>query len=367
MSPRLTPPLSAAIRKPIRTANRLFSTCLPLGVALVALAGTILPARAQTQAAAPKHDLYLCATINRDYVVGSKLVTLSGLYRRDDAGEYQHFGSNFPQIFSISFDPRDRNFFYITNINGCMQTADGGKTWRTGTSWDMTEAKDVCVDANAPDNVYLALPDGIAVSSDRGATWVRQEKGLPNRGKYTQTIKVDRTKAGRVLAGCESGIYLTENGAKSWKRVLPAKATVNELQQSPHDPKVWLAATQNDGVFISRDGGLKWTRFESLSSERSWYSVTFDPTNPQRLATGGWAYGLRTSEDGGATWVDRSAGLAEPERVFKVSVDPDNGRLYANLFRNGLFVSDDFGRTWRRDGLEGATIYTFAYLSKAAK
>lgn len=365
MSPRLTPPSHAAIRKPIDVANRLVRACLPVGLAAAAFALAILPARAQTSA--QKHDLFLCATINKDYVIGSKLITLSGLYRRDDTGNYTHFGSNFPQIFSISFDPRDQNFFYITNINGCMQTADGGKTWRTGTSWDMTEGKDVCVDPNAPDNVYLALPDGIAVSNDRGATWVRQERGLPARGKYTQTIKVDRTKAGRVLAGCESGIYLTENGAKTWKRVLPAKATVTELQQSPHDAKVWIASTQNDGVFISRNGGSAWKRVAGLETERSWYSITFDPTNPQRLATGGWAYGLRTSEDGGETWVDRSAGLADPNHVFKVSVDPDNGRLYANLFRNGLFVSDDFGRTWRRDGLEGASIYTFAYRSKAAK
>jgi len=335
---------------------------------LAVVAGALLtPAAANAQVPGSPHDLFLCATINKDYVIGSKLISLSGLYRRNDAGGYDHFGSNFPQIFSISFDPRDRNFFYVTNINGCMQTSNGGKTWRTGTSWDMTEAKEVCVDANAPDNVYLALPDGIAVSNDRGATWVRQEKGLPARGKYTQTIKVDRTKAGRVLAGCESGIYLTENGAKSWRRVQVARDTVTELQQSPHDAKHWLATTQNDGVLASRDGGVTWKPIPGLLNERSWYSVTFDPTQPKRLAIGGWAYGVRTSEDGGLTWVDRTAGLVEPSRVFRVSVDPDNGRLIANVFRNGLFVSDDFGRTWRRDGLEGATVYNFAYLSKSAK
>ena len=142
--------------------------------------------------------------------------------------------------------------FYTATLNGCVQTTDGGQTWRIGTSWDMTEPKDVCVDPNAPDHIYLALPDGIAVSPDRGATWPRRENGLPERGKYTQTIEVDRTQAGRVLAGCESGIYLTEDGAQSWRRVLPTNATVDDVQQSPHDPQLWLAVTQSDGAFQFR-------------------------------------------------------------------------------------------------------------------
>lgn len=311
--------------------------------------------------------MWLCATINRDYVIGSKMVTLSGLYRRTDSGSYDHFGINFMQIFSISFDPRDHRVFYTTNINGCIQTKDGGKTWRTSTSWDMTEAKDVCVDVNSPDDVYLALPDGIAVSNDRGGTWTRRENGLPARGKYTQTIKVDRTKAGRVLAGCESGIYLTENGAKSWRKVQAATETVTELQQSPHDPKLWLATSQKEGVLISRDGGRTWKRIEALSKEHVWYSVAFDPTQPTRWAVCGWHYGVVTSEDAGKTWTTRNQGLPDAPQGFRVSVDPDNGRLYANLWRRGLYASDDFGRTWRFAGIEGGTVYNFAYVPKGAK
>ena len=125
--------------------------------------------------AAPAHDLFLCASINKDYVIGSKLITLSGLYRREADGSYQHLGVNFPGIFSLSFDPRDHDVFYAASLNGVLCTRDGGKTWRIGTSWDMTEPKDVFVDPNAPDHIYLALPDGIAVSRDRGATWPRRD------------------------------------------------------------------------------------------------------------------------------------------------------------------------------------------------
>ena len=32
-----------------------------------------------------------------------------------------------------------------------------------------------------------------------------------------------------------------------------------------------------------------------------------------------------------------------------------------------IHVSDDFGRTWRRAGLEGSTVYNFVFVPKAAK
>lgn len=328
---------------------------------LVALLG-LTPANA-----APAHDLYLCASINKDYVIGSKLITLSGLYRREADGSYQHLGVNFPGIFSLSFDPRDHDVFYAASLNGVLCTRDGGKTWRIGTSWDMTEPKDVFVDPNAPDHIYLALPDGIAVSRDRGATWPRRENGLPERGKYMQVAKVDRTKAGRVIAGCESGIYISDNGADSWRRVFETTKTVTDIRQSPHDPKVWLATTQNVGAMISRDGGLKWKKFAGVPSEQALYNISFDPTNARRFAISSWTYGVITTEDGGETWTERNAGLPDEHCVFRVGIDPDNGRLYAAVYRDALFVSDDFGRTWRKDGLEGSTVYNFVFVPRTTR
>ncbi|HYD83026.1 MAG TPA: hypothetical protein VEA63_03215, partial [Opitutus sp.] len=178
---------------------------IKLYLTLIVLLGGI--ARGAT---APKHEMYLCATTSLNYIVGAKMVTASGLYHREADGSYRHFGVNFPGIFSLAIDPRDSQRLYVASLNGALCSADGGKTWRIGTSWDMTEPKDIFVDPNAPDNIYLALPDGIAVSPDRGVTWPRRENGLPERGKYTQVVKVDRMRAGRALAGCESGIYVTE-------------------------------------------------------------------------------------------------------------------------------------------------------------
>lgn len=323
--------------------------------------------RAQSKPAAG-HDLVLCASINKDYVIGSALVTLSGLYERTGPTEFKHFGFNYPLLYAMSRDPRDRQVFYVSANNGLFLTRDGGRTWRIGTSWDMTESHDVAVDPNAPDTVYLALPDGIAVSTDRGATWPRREKGLPERGKYTQVVEVDRTRAGRVLAGCEAGIFLTENAGQSWRRVLATTATVGDLQQSPHDPKLWVAVTQADGAFISRDGGRNWQKIGGVASEKAWYNLAFDGSNPQRIAFSSWTYGVLTTEDGGQTWNERNGRLPKEHCVFRVGIDPDNGRLYANVYRHSLHISDDFGRNWTEvPGLDGIQVFDFVFTPKAGK
>jgi len=47
-----------------------------------------------------QHDGYVVAAINSNFVVGSKLVNLSGLFQRTEEGSYRHFGLNFPFFFS---------------------------------------------------------------------------------------------------------------------------------------------------------------------------------------------------------------------------------------------------------------------------
>lgn len=311
------------------------------------------------------YDFFICANVNRNYVIGSKIVTTNGLFQRDEAaGEWRHFGYNDTTITAVAFDPRDRDVIYTTTLNGIFRSLDGGETWRMTNSWDMTEGRDVEVDPNAPDTVYFALPDGVAVSTDRGQTWERRENGLPDRGKYTQTIAVDRTKAGRVLAGCEKGIFLTENAGMTWGQVLPTLTTVNDVQQSPHHPKQWLAATDTDGIWTSTDGGESWRQVEALPHEEAFYNVTYDPTDASRLSVASWAYGVWTSEDAGKTWTNRNAGLPEKPRAWRVGVDPNSGRLYASIFQETLYYSDDFGRTWTPDAMQGSQVNAFHFVPR---
>jgi photosystem II stability/assembly factor-like uncharacterized protein len=316
--------------------------------------------------AAPAHDLYLFGAVNiTGRVVGSRDVAKNGVYVRSAEGGFAHRGINYPAMLTGSFDPRDARVFHVAALCGVLTTTDGGHSWRIGTGWDMTEPKSVMVDPNAPDTVYAALPDGLGVSTDRGHSWQRREQGLPARGKYTQVVTVDRTATGRVFAGCETGIYLTEDAAKNWRQVLVTVDTVTDIRQSPHDARHWIATTQSAGAQVSQDHGLTWAGISGLPADQALYNVAFDATAPGRIAVASWRLGLLASEDGGATWTARNAGLPANHRVWRTAVDPDTGRLYAAVDGEALFASDDFGRTWRRAGMEASRIQGFVFVPRA--
>ncbi|HEY5550321.1 MAG TPA: YCF48-related protein [Opitutaceae bacterium] len=328
----------------------------------------LLPLLAACPLAAPaaSHDLYLAASINASSrVMGARGGAFDGLYARGPDNSFGHIGHHLPLLITLAFDPRDSSRVYGAGLSGVMRSTDGGDTWRIVTDWQVTEPKALAVDAMNPDTVYAGLPDGFIVSDDCGETWERREAGLPERGKYTQSLQVDRTRAGRVFAGCETGIYLTESGARSWRRVFETVDTVNDIQQSPHDPAHWIAVSQSAGALESRDSGLTWKSIPGVPSEKALYNVAFDPTQRGRIAIASWTYGIFTSEDDGRTWAERNTGLPPLNRVWRTAVDPDDGRLYAAVYEQALYASSDFGRIWQSIAMEGSVIRNFIFVPRA--
>jgi photosystem II stability/assembly factor-like uncharacterized protein len=109
---------------------------------------------------------------------------------------------------------------------------------------------------------------------------------------------------------------------------------------------------------------VTWEKTPGVPSDKALYNVAWDARDPRRLAIAGWAFGLLVSEDGGQTWTLRNAGLPEPARVWRTAIDPDDGRLYASLDQKALYVSDDFGRTWKIGGLPGSRILSFCFVPR---
>ncbi|MBK7928161.1 MAG: hypothetical protein IPJ98_11925 [Bryobacterales bacterium] len=199
-----------------------------------------------------------------------------------------------------------------------------------------------------------AATDGIVASDDGGETWREASVGL--RRRYMQTIAVDRTAAGVLLAGGEDGLYRSTDGARRWEAVESGARRVTDVAQSPHDGRVWTAATQDHGIFLSRDGGRTWGRLEGVpGAGMTWNHVAFSPHKEGVLAAAAFSQGVWVSEDMGKSWVDRSAGLPS-RQVWRVRFDPDAaGRLYASVHEEAVFVSEDGGRSgWKRVGLEGS-------------
>ena len=334
-----------------RNASRML--CLALALALP-----------RAWAAEFKHDMYLCVTLSgQGQVMGTgKVPVPSGLYHSSDRVKFEHRGFSHIRVFGVTHDIRDPDTLFFTTLDGVIRGADRGTKWRIMTSWDMTEPKGIAFDPHAPDHLFVALPDGIAFSPDRGATWERRHAGI--RRAYTHPIVVDRSKAGRVLAGTEHGLFVSEDAARTWQRVLPTEKTVYDIKQSPHDPKVFLAVTSSNGAFRSEDSGRTWQPISGVPADRTLHNCDFDRANPSNLVIAGWGAGVLLSEDGGRTWNDRTSGLPRRE-IWRACTDPDiPGRLYAVPHLQPLHASDDYGRTWRPIAFEQVIAFDIVFVPR---
>jgi len=313
---------------------------------------------------AGQYRLYTCMITSRGYVVGAALPP-SGIFQKPANGAWEHIGYAHPFIMALDYDPRDPATLYVAAGNGLIRATDRGRTWKILTSYDVTELRDVAVDRNAPGTIYFSHTAGIRVTHDGGATWHPADHGL--RRKYTEALRVDRKSAGHLVAGTEDGLFSSNDGGNSWTRAGAAGFQVLRLEQSPHDPCLWLATTQGGGVFISRDCGRSFENLGRTGVDRNLYDIAFDSGRPERIALSGWSVGVLVSNDGGKTWQSRNAGLPRPD-VWSVAFDPGNpGRLYCSVHEEALFVSDDAGATWRRDGLEGSIVHRMTFVPEAAR
>ena len=288
----------------------------------------------------------------------------SGLYLRDEQGAWRHYGPRILGVAGLAVHPKDANVILIASADGVVRSADGGRTWRKTTGWEVADVRSVVFDLAMPGRAYAATAWGPLRSTDSGATWQLAQAGLPKL--YSQAVLADRAKSGRVLLGTEDGIYVSKDAAQSWSRVASSPATtVLRLAQSGADPRLLLAGSQGRGAWLSHDSGRTWAPTDAASAAANLYAVALSPHDVAAMAVGGWGVGVRVSADGGKTWTDRSAGLPV-KNVFVLAFDPGvKSRLWASTFEEGTFYSDDLGRTWRDGGLYGAYGFDFIFVPPA--
>ncbi len=313
---------------------------------------------------AGQYTLYTCTVTSKGYVVGAKLPP-SGIFLKSGAGLWHHVGFNLPFLSALDYDPRDPSTVYVAAGNGLLRLSEHGEHWKILTGSEVTELMDVSVDRNAPGTIYFSHTAGIQVSHDGGTTWRDAASSLHR--KYTAAIRVDRRRSGVLVAGNEEGIFRSEDGGQSWRLAGAAGIQVLHIEQSPHDPCYWLAATEGGGLFASTDCGVTFESNGNLGVGRNLYDIAFDPSSANRIAVAGWGPGVAITEDRGKTWELRNAGLPAAT-VWSVGFDPATpGRLYASVHEEAMYVSADNGRTWAKDGLEGSAVFRMKFVPEAAR
>ena len=232
---------------------------------------------------------------------------------------------------------------------GLFSTNDKGETWQHY-GWYYTKCFSAATTTiNNQRIFYLACGNGVQKSLDGGQHWI-----LTSGWNITECLKVaiDHVNPQTVYTATAYGIFKTTDGGTTWEeknRGLVSTFTPTVLIDK-NDHNLLFCATES-GIHRSRDGGEHWQPFGLLGIGIR--TLIQHPQKPTILAAGTEDDGVFLSFDYGKTWRQKINGLTQ-KTIYALAFAPqDHKTIYAGTFRGGIFKSENAGDTWQavNDGL----------------
>ncbi len=245
--------------------------------------------------------------------------------------------------------------------SGVFVTDDGGEGWRAAPdlaapdanvpdAYPPLEVTAVGASAEAPDRVFAGTEDDLYRSTDAGRNWEEITGSLPQvKAVAVRDISIDPRAPGTVfVAGVSEGygkVFRSTDEGKSFEAVftgsVPGQAAT-AVAFGPDTTTVFVG-DQEGNVYRSRDRGDSWQRVFSTESV-----VTSLAATGPHLFAGTLGSGVFYSPNTGDTFTPVNTGLPTDARsVWSMAVG--NGGLYLGT-EEGLFLTKDFGRSWRNVG-----------------
>ncbi|MDG4861100.1 glycosyl hydrolase [Streptomyces sp. T-3] len=298
------------------------------------------------------------------------------------------------RIVSLALDPKRADTVYAAAASGGIwRSTDAGKTFVSAWPDSWTQAMGAV--ATGPDGALYAgtgepNPGGGSItyegtglyrSTDGGRHW--KSLGLRDSGAIS-AITIDPKNPRRIYVaaagslyngGGDRGVYRTEDGGRSWQRIL---AGVNEftgateivvrgkrlyavLWDHRRTPELRTYGGVGSGVFRSGDDGKTWQRLGGGLPEqgpdvgRIGLAVSGERVYAIVNKTSGPFEGFYASTDGGDTFTRTPAdeNLTGSQSTFgwwfgKIWADPNDGR-HLHVAGVPLMSTKDAGTTWTYD------------------
>jgi hypothetical protein len=256
----------------------------------------------------------------------------------------------------------------------------GGRGGRGGApadraNWDAP----YIISPHSPRRLYWAS-NFLYRSDDRGDSWTRispdlsrnlNRNEIPIMGKIwppdsvtlnesttalSNIVSLDESPLleGLLYAGTDDGLLqVTEDGGKNWRKVdqfpgVPQWTYVSDVFASPRDANTVFVALNNwqrgdykPYLVKSNDRGRTWTNVSGdLPARHDVWSVIQDHVNGNLLFAG-TEFGLFTSVDAGAHWVQLKGGMPTIQ-VRDMTVQRRENDLVIATFGRGFYVLDDY-------------------------
>ena len=172
---------------------------------------------------------------------------------------------NYGTISYVAESPHEQGVIWVGTDDGLVQlTKDGGENWQDVTPKGLKECLVNAIDVSPhdPATAYIATTrykfndhtPGLYKTTNYGKTWTNISAGIPT-GAYTRVVREDDQVKGLLLAGTETGVYISWNDGKEWKPFnlnLPV-TPINDLIIKHGDV---IVATSGRSFWVLDDLGL---------------------------------------------------------------------------------------------------------------
>ena len=310
------------------------------------------------------HDVWVDPASTDHVITGDD----GGLWYSYDAGNRWWKAENLPvsQFYHVSLDmERPYRVYGGLQDNSSWVGASQYPGGIANSQWENMYGGDgfwMFVDPTDPDYIYAESQGGYLGRVNRKTHEVRDIKPLPGykegklRFNWNAPIHMSPTSKGTVYLGAQY-LFRSRDFGQSWDRISP-DLTTNDPEKQKQE--------ESGGVTVDNS---------SAETHTTIYAIAESPRDPSVIWAGTDDGNLQLTRDGGNTWsnvVSAIGGL--PKNAWVSSVEAghfDAGTVYATFdlhtfgdMQPYAFRSSDYGKTWEPLVTRGAPVRGYAHVIK---
>ena len=265
----------------------------------------------------------------------SKQGPAGGEITKDNSGvEY------YDTIFTVAESPLEKGLIWVGSDDGLVHvTRDGGKHWSNVTPKGIPEWIQInSIEASPHDaaTAYVAATmykwddfrPYLYVTHDTGKTWTAINNGIPDHS-FTRVIREDPNHKGLLVAGTETGMYISLNGGETWQSLqlnLPV-VPITDLAFHKREQEL-VVATQGRAFWILDDVPLLYQLSSAALKEPA---HLFQPKDVVRGIRGGFEIPsgrpLGQNPAGGAAIYYSLAEKPKEKEELRIDILDESGKL----------------------------------------